>query len=152
MRSAHSEIPIRSARRRARGWCERCWDDTTPVVQRVPLQTPLFWRVLAINGALFIIAALTLGPILVTIGAPIPLPQAVVVDTGFATLIVAASLLLRPFVPSLERLVRRMRSVDFQRPGHRVPPSESPEVAELGAAFNVMPVELAVDGKVARQS
>ena len=60
-------LPTRSARRRGRGWCRRCWGDTTRVVQRVPLRSPLFWQVLAANAGLYIIAALALAPTHVTI-------------------------------------------------------------------------------------
>jgi hypothetical protein len=57
-------------------------------VQRVPLQTSLFWRVFAINAGRFIVAALAL--------ALTAVPRAVIVAMGLATLTVAESCFFGP--------------------------------------------------------
>jgi two-component system sensor histidine kinase UhpB len=99
---------------------------------------PLFWRVFAINGALLVAGTLLLALTPVTIHAPIALVEIGVLVLGLAAMLAANLLLLRPAFAPLDRLVRRMRTVDLLRPGQRLAESGGLEVAELVRAFNEM--------------
>lgn len=99
---------------------------------------PLLWRVFAINAALLAVATLLLAVTPVTIHAPIALVEAVVLVAGLLAMLAANLLLLRPTFAPLERLVRRMRTVDLLRPGQRLVEEGGLEVAELVRGFNEM--------------
>jgi two-component system sensor histidine kinase UhpB len=99
---------------------------------------PLFWRVFAINTAPLVVAALLLMFAPVTLHAPIRLTEAVVLSAGLVVILAANLLLLRPAFASLNRLVRRMHTVDLLRPDQRLPEGGGVEVAELVRGFNEM--------------
>jgi two-component system sensor histidine kinase UhpB len=99
---------------------------------------PLLWRVLAINAALLVVATLLLALTPVTIHAPIALVEVIVLLVGLVTMLAANLLLLRPTFAPLDRLVRRMETVDLLRPGQRLAESGGIEVATLVHAFNEM--------------
>jgi two-component system sensor histidine kinase UhpB len=98
----------------------------------------LFWRVFAVNaGLLGVVAALLLfSP--VEIDAPIRPTQALIVLGGLVVGVIANALLLRRVVEPLERLARRMETVDLLRPGQRLPVDRRDEVGRVVAAFNRM--------------
>jgi len=98
----------------------------------------LFWRVFAVNAGLLGTIALLLLFTPVEIDAPITRTQALIVAGGLLITVVANALLLRPVVAPLERLARRMETVDLLRPGPRLPVSRSDEIGRLLAAFNRM--------------
>jgi two-component system sensor histidine kinase UhpB len=99
---------------------------------------PLLWRVFAVNAGLLVVATLLLALTPVTISAPIAFVEAVVL-VGALTLMVGLNLLLlRPLLDPLDRLVRRMQTVDPLRPGQRLPEDGGPEVSALVRAFNEM--------------
>lgn len=99
---------------------------------------PLLWRVFAINAALLAVATLLLAVTPVTIHASIALIEAAVLVAGLLAMLAANLLLLRPTFAPLERLVRRMRTVDLLRPGQRLVEEGGLEVAELVRGFNEM--------------
>jgi two-component system sensor histidine kinase UhpB len=103
-----------------------------------PLRLPLFWRVFAVNAALLALATLLLLFAPVTVSVPIRLTEALILVLGLAVAIAANLLLLRrAFVP-LERLARRMETVDLLRPGQRLQTVTSDEVGRVVRAFNEM--------------
>lgn len=99
---------------------------------------PLFWRILWLNalvgGAATVL--LMVGPW--TVSAPVRLIEAVVLVAGLAVMLAANALLLRVGLAPLERLTRRMTSIDLLRPGQRLPVTGSGEVAVLIRTFNEM--------------
>ena len=102
------------------------------------MRLSLFWRVFAVNAGLLggIAVLLLVSP--VEIDSPIRATQAVIVVGGLAiTLVTSAVLLRRAFMP-LERLARRMDTVDLLRPGQRLPVGRSDEVGRVVSAFNHM--------------
>src|SRR5947209_1927651 len=99
---------------------------------------PLFWRVFAINAALLVVATLLLALTPVTIHAPIALVEGLDLVVGLAVMLAANLILLRPAFAPLDRLVRRMRTVDLLRPGQRLAEGGGVEVTELVRTFNEM--------------
>jgi two-component system sensor histidine kinase UhpB len=99
---------------------------------------PLLWRVFAINAVLLIVATVLLAITPVTIHASIALVEVLVLVVGLAGMIAANLLLLRATFAPLDRLVRRMRTVDLLRPGQRLAEDGGVEVAELVRTFNEM--------------
>jgi two-component system sensor histidine kinase UhpB len=99
---------------------------------------PLLWRVFAINAVLLIVATVLLAITPVTIHASIALVEVLVLVVGLAVMIAANLLLLRATFAPLDRLVRRMRTVDLLRPGQRLAEDGGVEVAELVRTFNEM--------------
>jgi two-component system sensor histidine kinase UhpB len=98
----------------------------------------LLWRVFAVNAGLLggIAVLLLVSP--VEIDSPIRTTQALIVVGGLAiTLATNAILLRRAFMP-LERLMRRMETVDLLRPGQRLPVGRGDEVGRVVSAFNHM--------------
>jgi two-component system sensor histidine kinase UhpB len=74
----------------------------------------------------------------VTVSVPIRLPEAVVLVVGLAVALAANLLLLRRAFFPLDRLARRMETVDLLRPGQRLPTGTSDEVGRVVHAFNEM--------------
>lgn len=99
---------------------------------------PLLWRVFAINAVLLVAATVLLAITPVTIHASIALVEVLVLLVGLAGMIAANLLLLRATFAPLDRLVRRMRTVDLLRPGQRLAEDGGVEVAELVRTFNEM--------------
>src|SRR5688572_14266712 len=92
---------------------------------------PLFWRVFAVNAALLALATLLLLFAPVTVSVPIRVTEALILLLGLAVAIAANLLLLhRAFVP-LERLARRMETVDLLRPGQRLQAATTDEVGRV---------------------
>jgi two-component system sensor histidine kinase UhpB len=106
---------------------------------------PLLWRVFAINAALLTAATLLLALTPVRISAPIAVVEGLDLAVGLTVMLAANLLLLRPTFAPLERLVRRMRTVDLLRPGQRLPAIGGPEVSALVRAFNEMLERLEVE-------
>jgi two-component system sensor histidine kinase UhpB len=98
----------------------------------------LFWRVFAVNAGLLggIAVLLLVSP--VEIDSPIRTRQALIVVGGLAITLAANALLLRRAFAPLERLARRMDTVDLLRPGQRLPVASRDEVGRVVAAFNRM--------------
>ena len=102
------------------------------------MRLSLFWRVFAVNAGLLggIAALLLASP--VEIDSPIRTRQALIVVGGLAITLAANALLLRRAFAPLERLARRMDTVDLLRPGQRLPVASRDEVGRVVAAFNRM--------------
>ena len=99
---------------------------------------PLLWRVFAINALLLAAATLLLATTPLTISAPIALVEGVVLAVGLALMLAANVMLLRPVFAPLDRLLRRMQTVDLLRPGQRLAEGGGVEVTALVRAFNEM--------------
>ena len=101
----------------------------------------LLWRVFAVSVA---VLAAAVSP--ATVSFPLAATEAIVLSVGLVVLLVVNFLLLRRAMRPLERLTRLMRTVDPLRPGSRVPVDEgSPELVELGVAFNEMLARLELE-------
>ena len=99
----------------------------------------LAWRVLLLNSAILVVAALVLALSPATISTPIEGGELVVLLVGVAVTVAANVLLVRRAFAPLDRLVAVMRGIDPLAPGTRVDPDGAGgEVAELAAAFNDM--------------
>ncbi len=99
---------------------------------------PLFWRVFLLNAALLAAAGVLLAISPATISTPVRVVEEAVVAAGVLLLLVVNYALLRPVFKPLERLAQRMENVDLLRPGGRLRPSGSREVAGLMRSFNEM--------------
>jgi two-component system sensor histidine kinase UhpB len=100
--------------------------------------TPLFWRVFAVNGGLLAVLAVLLIVTPVTISAPIKLEQALIIVVGLAITLAANALLLRRMVAPLEQLAQRMGTVDLLRRGQRLEVRWDDEIGTVVRAFNRM--------------
>ena len=102
------------------------------------MRVSLFWRVFAVNAGLLggIAVLLLVSP--VEIDSPIRATQALIVVGGLVITLAANALLLRRAFSPLERLARRMDTVDLLRPGQRLPVGRGDEVGRVVAAFNHM--------------
>jgi two-component system sensor histidine kinase UhpB len=98
----------------------------------------LFWRVFVVNAGVLGAIALLLLFSPVEIDAPIKATQALIILLGLAITVAASAILLRRAVAPLERLARRMNTVDLLSPGQRLPVDRGDEVGRVVAAFNQM--------------
>lgn len=98
----------------------------------------LFWRVFAVNAGLLGGVAVLLLVTPVEIDSPIRTQQALIVVGGLAITLATSVILLRRAFTPLERLARRMDTVDLLRPGQRLPVVTDDEVGRVVAAFNHM--------------
>ena len=99
---------------------------------------PLFWRVFAVNAALLALATLLLLFSPVTVSRPVRFTEALVLVAGFALALAANVVLLRRAFFPLDRLARRMETVDLLQPGQRLPAGVGDEVGRVVQAFNEM--------------
>ena len=106
----------------------------------------LLWRVFAVNAAVLTVATVALAVSPATVSFPLAVTEAIVLSVGLVVLLVVNFLLLRRAMRPLERLTQLMRRVDPLRPGSRVPVDDgSPELVELGVAFNEMLARLELE-------
>jgi two-component system sensor histidine kinase UhpB len=99
----------------------------------------LFWRVFALNAAVFLAgtAVLALSP--APVRFPVTLAEAIVLSVGLVAILLVNLALLRFSLAPLERLTNLMRRVDLVKPRQRLEAGEGPaEVKELVAVFNDM--------------
>lgn len=101
------------------------------------LSLPLFWRVCAINGAVFALATtiLVLSP--VTVSARPLASEVAVLSTGLVVIAVVNGLLLSSVLRPLDRLTAVMADVDLREPGRRLEPGTGP-ARPLVLGFNAM--------------
>jgi two-component system sensor histidine kinase UhpB len=99
---------------------------------------PLFWRVFLLNAALLLAAGALLAFSPARISTPVRVVEEAVLAAGVLLLLVVNYALLRPVFKPLERLAQRMENVDLLRPGGRLRPTGSREVAGLMRSFNEM--------------
>jgi len=99
----------------------------------------LFWRVLTINGAVLLTAALVLVFSPATISASPARPEVAVLFAGLLVVMAVNFVALRRVFGPLERLARLMHRVDPMAPGQRIDvDGASAEVGDLLDAFNEM--------------
>jgi two-component system, NarL family, sensor histidine kinase UhpB len=100
---------------------------------------PLFWRVFLLNGVLLVAAGVLLAFSPARINTPTRVLEESVLAAGVLLLLLLVNyVVLRPVFKPLERLAQRMENVDLLRPGGRMRPSGSREVAGLMRSFNEM--------------
>jgi two-component system sensor histidine kinase UhpB len=99
---------------------------------------PLFWRVFAVNAGLLALVALLLIVTPVTIHAPPKPMEVAIIAFGLVITLAANAILLRRAIAPLERLARRMGTVDLLRPGQRLQVGRGDEVGRVVRAFNRM--------------
>jgi two-component system sensor histidine kinase UhpB len=98
----------------------------------------LFWRVFALNAAVFVAGTLALALSPATVSFPVELTESIVLVVGLGALLLVNLLLLRLSVGPLVHLTSLMRRIDPLQPGRRVEVSGPGEVRELGRVFNEM--------------
>jgi two-component system sensor histidine kinase UhpB len=98
----------------------------------------LFWRVFALNAAVFIAATAILVFTPVTVSFPTTVTEGLILSAGLSVMLVANALLLRWALGPLDRLRSLMERVDLLRPGQRLPAPRGGEFAALVLAFNDM--------------
>ncbi len=102
------------------------------------IDLPLFWRIFAINAAVFAVgtAALALSP--ATVSSRVLLSEVSVLAAGLLVILVTNGVLLHTRLAPLDRLSRQMQSVDLLHPGQRVPKTGNGGVSPLVNSFNAM--------------
>jgi two-component system sensor histidine kinase UhpB len=102
--------------------------------------SPLFWRVLALNAVVLVIACVVTVVIVTPrkVGS-FAASEALVLAASLALIAVANLLLLKRAFRPLERVTRLAREADPTRPGQRVPlDGDRSEAGQLAAVFNDM--------------
>jgi two-component system sensor histidine kinase UhpB len=104
---------------------------------------PLFWRVLALNGALVTTMAIAIAIVLPAPFAHIAADDAAILAVTLTVTLVANALLLRYALAPLTHLPALLRRVDPLQSGERLQvPGAPSEAAELAQAYNEMLDEL----------
>jgi two-component system sensor histidine kinase UhpB len=104
---------------------------------------PLFWRVLALNGALVTTMAVAIAIVLSAPFAHIAADDATILAVTLTVTLLANALLLRHALAPLTHLPALLRRVDPLQSGERLQvPSAPSEAAELAQAYNEMLDEL----------
>ena len=98
----------------------------------------LFWRIFALNAVVLAAATALLLWAPVTVSVPVVFTEALVLLGGFAVMLVANAILLHVGLAPLDRLSRRMATVDLLKPGQRLPVAGHGGVSQLIGAFNDM--------------
>jgi two-component system, NarL family, sensor histidine kinase UhpB len=102
------------------------------------MSLPLFWRVCAINGAVFMLGALVLVLSPATVSARPLWSEIVVLSIGLAVSMVLNGILLRSVLHPLDRLTGVMAAIDLRQPGQRLADAGSGPARPLVAGFNAM--------------
>ncbi len=104
---------------------------------------PLFWRVLALNGAVVTTMAIAIAIVLPDPFAHVAADDAAILAVTLTVTLVANALLLRRALAPLTHLPALLRRVDPLQSGERLQvPSAPSEAAELAQAYNEMLDEL----------
>ncbi len=98
----------------------------------------MFWRLLLLNGLVFVVGAgvLVLSP--ATVSAPVSVREVSVLTVGLAVMLAVNAMLLRASLRPLDGLTDLMERVDLLRPGERVAISGKGDVLHLIRTFNDM--------------
>jgi two-component system, NarL family, sensor histidine kinase UhpB len=99
---------------------------------------PLFWRIFGLNAVVLCGATALLLWAPVTVSVPVVLTEAAVLVGGLGVMLIANAVLLRVGLRPLDRLTRRMATVDLLRPDERLSVSGDGGVPDLLRAFNAM--------------
>ena len=108
------------------------------VIEGGDVAMALFWRIFVLNAVVLGAATALLLWTPVTVSVPVLLTEAVVLIGGLAVMLVANAVLLRVGLAPLERVTRRMATVDLLRPGQRLSVRGDGGVPNLVRAFNDM--------------
>lgn len=98
----------------------------------------LFWKVVAVNGAVFAVGTLALLLTPASVSQRAVVSEVVVLSIGLAVMLVTNALLLRSSLGSVDRVIREMGSVDLNERGRRLTGSGSGPGAALVDSFNRM--------------
>lgn len=101
------------------------------------VSVPLFWRVVSINGAIFVLGTLLLVLSPATVSAQPIWSEAVVLAVGLSVIVVLNALLVGSLLRPLDRLTAAMQVVDPREPGRRLEAGTGPARA-LVEGFNEM--------------
>ncbi|RCK68779.1 HAMP domain-containing protein [Desertihabitans brevis] len=102
------------------------------------LSLPLFWRVCAINGAVFTLGTLALVLSPATVSARTLGSEMLVLAVGLVVIVVLNGMLLRAVLRPLDELRSVMAAVDLRHPGRRHAAAGSEPAHALVAGFNAM--------------
>jgi two-component system sensor histidine kinase UhpB len=105
----------------------------------------LFWRILGINGLIFVVGTLVLAVGPVTVSTPILLGEFLVLLGGLAVMVAANALLLRAGLAPLEGLTALMARMDSLRSGDRLPAGGNGDLFHVVEQFNAMLDRLEAD-------
>ncbi|MEU9839962.1 sensor histidine kinase [Actinomadura sp. NPDC048032] len=105
----------------------------------------LFWRILGINGLVFVVGTLVLAVGPVTVSTPILLNEFFVLLGGLAVMVAANALLLRAGLAPLDGLTALMARMDSLRSGDRLPAGGSGDLFHVVDEFNAMLDRLEAD-------
>lgn len=105
----------------------------------------LFWRILGINGLIFVVGTLVLAVGPVTVSTPILLGEFFVLLGGLAVMVAANALLLRASLAPLEGLTALMARMDSLRSGDRLPAGGNGDLFHVVDQFNAMLDRLEAD-------
>ncbi|NYE17135.1 HAMP domain-containing sensor histidine kinase [Actinomadura citrea] len=113
-------------------------------MSRTPVSA-LFWRILGINGLIFVVGTLVLAVGPVTVSTPILLGEFLVLLGGLAVMVAANALLLRAGLAPLEGLTALMARMDSLRSGDRLPAGGNGDLFHVVEQFNAMLDRLEAD-------
>ena len=117
--------------------------DSDPSPPETRRYLPLFWRVLALNGAVVTTMAIAIAIVLPDPFVHIAADDAAILAVTLTVTLVANALLLRHALAPLTHLPALLRRVDPLQSGERLQvPSAPSEAAELAQAYNEMLDEL----------
>jgi two-component system sensor histidine kinase UhpB len=98
----------------------------------------LYWKVVVLNGAVFIAGTLALVLSPASVSSRAVLSEVVVLTLGLAAMLLTNAVLLRASLGPVDRVVREMGSVDLLEPGRRLAQAGSGPGATLVRSFNQM--------------
>ncbi|GAA4313002.1 two-component system sensor histidine kinase UhpB [Actinomadura luteofluorescens] len=113
-------------------------------MRRTPASA-LFWRILGINGLIFVAGTLVLAVGPVTVSTPILLGEFFVLLGGLTVMVAANALLLRASLAPLEGLTALMARMDSLRSGDRLPAGGNGDLFHVVDQFNAMLDRLEAD-------
>ncbi len=122
--------------------------DVAPTVRQRWSGASLYARVVAVNAAVMIIAALMLVVTPATVSSPVGVGEGLILFGGVVVMIVANAILLRRSFRGLEGLVQRMETLDVLQPRQRLGLVGGREVRTLIDAFNQMLQRLEVERRL----
>jgi two-component system sensor histidine kinase UhpB len=98
----------------------------------------LFWRLLLVNGLVFVAGATVLVLSPATVSAPASIPEIAVLALGLSVMLATTAVLLRATLKPLDGLTALMQRVDLLRPEQRLPVTGKGDIAHLIRTFNNM--------------
>lgn len=98
----------------------------------------LFWRILVLNGLVFVLATAVLVVSPATVSAPVSLGEVGVLVVGLVLILVVNAVVLRASLRPLDGLTALMERVDLLRPGERAVVGRNSDVSIVISTFNAM--------------